>query len=427
MDAIRSKLAEKANPPTESLIKGSQIPLSSPTEKMLAAEWHGDKDVRVVEHAKPLVTDPTDAIVRMTSTTICGSDLHLYHNQVPGVGVMKPGDIMGHEAMGIVDSVGPGVKNLKPGDRVVISFGISCGDCEYCHKEMPTCCDTTNPSKQQETLWGHRTAGLFGYSHLCGGYWGCQAEFIRVPFADCNTLKVENSDLTDEQLILLSDVLCTGWHGNELAEVKEGDVVCVWGCGPIGLASLAWAKFRGATKIIGIDKEPYRLAFAKEQLGAEVINFDTENVIETIQKLVPGGPDVCIECAGFRFPKSFKHKVQTTMKLETDTMDILNEMIYVCKKGGRISVIGDYFGTGNGFMIGALMEKSIRLQGGQAYVQKYWHKLLNFIQSGKFDPTIFITHTCPLSDAGEAYKMFDQHKDDSLKIILKPSTAVSSR
>jgi len=427
MDAIKSKIVDIANPPTDSPIKGSQIPLSSPTETMLAAEWHGSTDVRVKDHPKPLVTDPTDAVIKMTSTTICGSDLHLYHNQVPGVGVMKPGDIMGHEAMGIVESVGAGVKKVKVGDRVVISFGISCGDCEYCNKGMPTCCDTTNPSKQQETLWGHRLAGLFGYSHLCGGYWGCQAEYIRVPFADCNTLKIENSALTDEQVILLSDVLCTGWHGNELADVKEGDVVCVWGCGPVGLAAQAWAKFRGASRVIGIDSVPYRLDFAKHKLGCEVINFQQDDVIKTLQRILPGGPDVCIECAGYRFPKTVAHKVQTTIKLETDTMDILNEMIYVCKKGGRISIIGDYFGTGNGFMIGALMEKSIRLQGGQAYVQNYWSKLLDFIQSGKFDPTIFITHTRSISEASEAYKMFDEHKDNSLKIILKPHTAVNTR
>jgi len=301
---------------------------------------------------------------------------------------------------------------------VVISCVIACGKCQYCEEKNFSCCDTTNPSREMEHLYGHRTAGLFGYSHLTGGYDGCQAEYVRVPLADINCLKVP-IDLSDEKLILLSDVLCTAWHGCELAEIKEGDVVGVWGCGPVGLACQALCKLRGASKVIAIDDVGYRLSVAKS-IGCEVINFNEEKVIDTIQKSCPGGLSACIDCAGYRFPKSKLHKIERALNLETDSLDIINEMVIVCKKAGRIALIGDYFAYGNHFPIGPFMEKSITMRGGQVFVQKYWETLLGFIQEGKLDPTFLITHKLPFTKASEGYKMFCNHEDECVKVLLKP-------
>lgn len=424
MEKLKKKLDPHVNPKTETPLSTTPQALKSDTQKMLACQWHGKEDIRVMEVPKPLVTQPTDCVVRVTTASICGSDLHLYYNQVPGVGVMHEGDILGHESMGVVESVGPGVQNLKVGDRVVVSCVIACGNCEYCKRQEFSCCDTTNPSGQMEKLYGHRTASLFGYSHLTGAYDGGQAEFIRVPFADFNCLKVTDR-LSDEQVIFLSDVLCTGWHGCELAEVSPGQTVAVWGCGPIGLACMAWCRFRGATNIIAIDDVPYRLAYAKERLGASIINFKEADVTKTIAKLCPGGPDVCIDCAGFRFPTSMLHKVERALHLETDALDIIDQMVTVCRKAGKIGLIGDYFGYGNHFPIGGFMEKGLTMRGGQVFVHKYWKQLLSYIEEGKFDPTFLISHTMPLERGGEAYRIFGHQQDNSVKILLKPNMAVS--
>jgi threonine dehydrogenase-like Zn-dependent dehydrogenase len=276
-----------------------------------------------------------------------------------------------------------------------------------------------------EQLYGHRTAGIFGYSHLTGAFDGCQAEYVRVPFGDRNCLKIK-PNLTDEQTLFLSDVLCTGWHGNELAKVKTGDRVVVWGCGPVGLAALSWAKFRGASRIIAIDNETYRLATAKK-LGCETINFSEQDVISTIQKLLPGGPDACIDCVGFRFPKSEFHKNQFNNRLETDALDIINEMVVLCRKNGRIALIGDYFGYGNQFPIGALMEKGIRMRGSQVFVQKYWQDLLGHIEAGKYDPSFLVTHILPFEKLPEAYRTFSRKQDNSLKIVMKTAAGMAKR
>lgn len=390
-----------------------------PSELITSVEWHGKEDIRVNhERKRPRVSDPHDAIVRITSTAICGSDLHLYFNEIPGVKPMVSGDVLGHEGMGIVEDVGSNVKDIRRGDRVVISAVIACGECPYCQRREFSCCDVTNPSSQMEKLYGHRCAGLFGYSHLTGGYDGCQAEFVRVPFADVNLLKVP-ATLKDEQVLFLSDILCTAWHANELAEVKEGDVVCVWGCGPVGLLTQRMAWFRGAKRVIAIDNVPYRLDYAR-RLGCEVINFGESNPKEKIPQLVQGGPDVCIDCAGYRFPTSFFHKMQRALKLETDALDIISEMIYVVRKAGRIALIGDYFAVGNGFPIGAFMEKGLTMRGGQLFCQKYWKYLLNLIETGRIDPRFVITHTLPLSEAPRAYKMFAHMEEGAIKVILKP-------
>jgi threonine dehydrogenase-like Zn-dependent dehydrogenase len=384
---------------------------------MKALEWTGPASVRLAVRARPTITDPADAIIQITTTTICGSDLHMYLGEVPA---MKKGDIIGHEFMGIVREIGPNVRNIRIGDRVVVSAVIADGTCSFCLKGKYSLCDNTNPSVAMEQQYGHRLAGIFGYSHLTGGFPGGQAEFARVPIADVNCLQVP-SHLPDEKVLFLSDIICTGWHGNELAKVKPGDVVAVWGCGPVGLMALMLAKVRGASRIIAIDKVGYRLMVARDLLGAEIIDFSRMDVVKTIHQLIPGGPDVCIECAGFRFPKSFAHKLQRALCLESDTPESIREAVIAVKKGGRIALIGDYFGDSNNFPIGALMEKNIKLKGGQVFVQKYWKHLLGMIERGEFDPTFVITHCFPLERGVEAYKLFDNRLDGSLKVLLKPS------
>jgi threonine dehydrogenase-like Zn-dependent dehydrogenase len=270
---------------------------------------------------------------------------------------MEKGDILGHEGVGIVEQVGSEVKTLKEGDRVVISAIISCGDCEYCMKGQVSLCVNTNPNTQMETMYGDKLAGVFGYSHLLGGYEGCQAEFVRVPIGDVNCLKIPDS-LPDEKAILLSDIACTGWHANELGEVTEGKTVAIWGCGPVGLMAIMWAKFRGASRIIAIDDVADRLQIART-FGAETINFnETSDVVAAIRDLIPGGPDVGIETAGFRFPQTLLHKAERAIHAETDSPEIVTQIIKTVKKGGNISLIGDYYAYANHFPIGALMEKS---------------------------------------------------------------------
>jgi threonine dehydrogenase-like Zn-dependent dehydrogenase len=390
---------------------------------MKAVEWFASTDVRVVDRPRPMITDHQDAIIRITSTTVCGSDLHLYHNEVPG---MERGDVMGHEFMGFVEAIGPEVKNLKIGDRVVVGFPIACGKCWYCKNGHFTCCDCTNPSKEMEKLYGHRISGMFGYSHLTGGYDGGQAEYARVPYADVNCLHVP-SEVPDEKLLFLSDVVCTGWHATECGKVSPGQTVVVWGCGPVGLMALMWAKFKGANRIIGIDAVPFRLEMAREKLGAEVINFAERDVLQALKEMVPGGPDVCIDAVGFRFPKSLLHKMQRALKLETDAPSVLEEMIMACRKAGYIGIVGDYFAYTNQYPIGAFMEKGLNMSGGQAPVQRYWKQLLGYIESGKVDPSFIITHRMPLEEAREAYKIFDTKEDNAIKILLKPATSLITK
>jgi threonine dehydrogenase-like Zn-dependent dehydrogenase len=386
-------------------------------DTMVAVEWHGTTDVRInTKRQRPVLTQPTDAIVRVTGTTICGSDLHLYHNEIHG---MERGDVLGHEGMGVVVEVGEKVANIKPNNRVVISAVIACGNCEYCQNKLYSSCDITNPSKEMEELYGHRTAGLFGYSHLTGGYDGIQAEYVRVPFADVNLLQVSEEDYhaLGEKLVLLSDVACTGWHANELGEVSEGDVVGIWGCGPIGLSAIAWAKYRGASRIIAIDCVPERLAKAHD-IGAETINFkENKDIVGKMKVFVPGGLDVAIECTGFRYTKTVKQQVEKSLFSETDSIDALGEAIRCAKKGGRISIIGDFVGKANNFPIGAVMEKSLTLRGGQVLVQKYWAQLLPIMRSNQVNMNFF-THHGKLEDTPKFYKMFDKKENGIIKVFL---------
>jgi threonine dehydrogenase-like Zn-dependent dehydrogenase len=391
-------------------------PLKDMAHNMKAVEFFGSQDVRVVDHPRPMVTHPKDAIVRITTTTVCGSDLHMYLNLVPE---MHKGDILGHEFMGIVEAVGNEVSGVKPGDRVVVSAVISDGTCWYCRNGQFSLCDSTNDSKTMENMYGDKISGIFGYSHLTGGYPGGQAEYARVPYADVNLLHVPEH-LSDEQVLFLSDICCTGYHATELAEVQPGQTVAVWGCGPVGLMAQKWAKFKGASKVIAIDKNEFRLSLAKNAIGSEPINFEKEDVVKRLKEICPGGPDVGIEAAGFRFPKTTAQSVQMGLKLETDSTDILDEIVRSVRKGGSIGIVGDYFGYGNHFPIGPFMEKGQTMRGSQVFVQKYWKTLLDIISRGEFDPTFVITHRMRLEDSAKAYKMFSGQEDNSLKIILNP-------
>jgi len=407
----------------ENQSKQTPLPVPSkakydPERKMKALQFTGKEKIKVGEVPVPLVTDPTDVVVKVTASCICGSDLHLYHNKVPG---MKDGDIIGHESIGFVDEVGSGVKNFKKGDRVVISAVMACGQCDYCKRREWSCCETTNPSEKQAELYGHNTAALFGYSHTLGGFDGCQAEYVRVPFADVNLFPIP-ANLTDKQALVVADIACTGYHGTELADVKEGDKVVIFGCGPVGLMAQMWSKFRGAARVIAIDVDAQRVEFAKKQLGVETINSKEEDPLEAVEKLIPGGPDKIIDCVGFRFPEGFFEKLQLKLQLTQDAPNIVNTAIKMVRKNGRITLIGDYIGYTNHFNIGAMMEKHLTMNGGQLWPHNYYKLIFDAMASGKVDPTFVWTHTFPLSKGDEAYKIFDKHENGIIKPYLLPDS-----
>jgi len=385
---------------------------------MKALAWFGTKDVRLVDAPIPDITEPDDVILKVTGTTICGSDLHLYHGQIM---TLQQGDILGHEFMGVVDKVGPNVTNLKPGERVVASFQIACGKCEYCQKKLSSFCDRTNNSSLMNAMYGHRDAGFFGYSHIAGGFPGGQAEYVRVPFGNVNLLPIPEK-ITDEQALYLSDVLPTSYHCVVDTGVKQGDTVGVWGLGPIGQCVVKWAQIMGAKRIIGIDKVPARLAFAVEKSGIEVIDLnDTRDVVAKLQEICPGGLDVALDCGSFHEPKTIGHKIQKALMLETDVPEIANEMLMSVKKMGRCGIIAAYAGYANNFNIGALMEKGVRFIGnGQAPVHLHWETILNdYIIPGKFDPTFMITHRVPLEDMPSLYEAFDKRVAGVEKVFVE--------
>jgi len=388
------------------------------SRKMMACVYSGKEHLKVEEVAVPIVTDPTDAVVKVTASTICGSDLHLYHAKIPQT---KQGDILGHESVGIVDEVGSAVTKFKKGDRVVISAVIACGQCEFCRRSEWSCCETTNKSRLQEELYGHNTGALFGYSHTLGGYDGCQAEYVRVPFAEVNLFPIPN-EISDKQALVIADIASTGYHGTELANVKNGDNVVIFGCGPVGLMAQMWSKFRGANHVVAIDIEPYRLDFAKKHFGSDTINSKEEDPVEAVKKRFPNGPDKVIDCVGFRFPDTFLHKVETAFKIETDAPNIVNTAIEMCKKNGTITLIGDYVGYTNHFNIGAMMEKHLTMNGGQLWPHNYYKSIFDALKSGKIDPTVVFTHTFLLSKVDEAYKVFDKHEGGIIKPFLLPDS-----
>jgi threonine dehydrogenase-like Zn-dependent dehydrogenase len=391
-------------------------PLVDETRKMHALCWHGKKDVQYLEKPVPRITDPKDIVLKITATTICGSDLHLYSGNMLN---MKDGDILGHEFMGIIDEVGAEVKNLKKGQRVVVAFDIACGNCDYCKRQEYTGCDTTNPSRLMESMYGHRTAALYGYSHMTGGVPGGQAEYVRVPFADVNCLPIPD-DVPDEKVLYLSDVVPTAYHAAVMGEVREGCSVAIWGLGPIGLMTARWCQILKAKRIIGIDWVPERLALAKNHLGIETINFKEQDVCKTLEQMVPGGVDVGIEAAGFEYATTMRHKIERAVGLETDTSDILTEIITSTRKFGVVSIIGVYSGTTNHFPIGAMMEKGLTMRGGQSPTQKYWKMCLDKIKSGELDPTFIISHKATLAAGPQLYEKFYNRTDGVIKVFLRP-------
>lgn len=396
----------------------------SETKTHKATEWQGKKTIEVNDHPLPLLTDDHDVMIKVTSTAICGSDLHLYINAMPG---MKKGDVLGHEFMGVVEEVGPAVTKFKKGDRAVASFELGCGKCVFCKHDQYSSCDTTNPSTAMELLYGDRTAGFHGYSHLTGGFDGGQAEYARIPFGDLNLIKVP-SDLSDNQVLFLSDILATGWHAAELGNVHEGDKVAIWGTGPVGILAAQCCHVRGAERIVMIDNQQYRLDFAKEKLPyIETLNFDeTKDIVKALKEMIPHGPDVCIEAVGFHYTKSLLDKIQMALMIETDPASMLNEMILACKKRGRISIVGVYSATVNGLNIGAFMEKGLSMAAGQTPVQAYWFKLLDLIKEGKLTPEMVITHELPLTEAAHGYKIFNDKSENCVKVVLKPGLKSSA-
>jgi len=402
-------------------------PKSDPSgARMQAVHWTGKNSVTVSDCPKPAITDEADAVIRITSTAICGSDLHLYTGCVPG---MRSGQVLGHEPMGIVESVGPKVTSIKPGDRVVIPFCLACGECYYCKQQLFSSCERTNPSITAEKMMGARTSGLLGHPEMLGGIPGGQAEFLRVPFADVNCLVVPpETELPDEKVLFLSDILPTAWHGTELASVNQGDVVAIWGAGPVGLLIAQCAFARGAKRVIMVDNVPFRLQFAKRLYPkVETVNFAEDStstagekkVLELCQNEPAGAPDACIDCVGMHYAHSTIHKMEMAVGMETDSPEALNACIVACRKGGRIGGIGAYAGLCNHFNIGAFMEKCLSMRSGQTPVQRYWKELLGKVQRGELDPSVIVTHRMPLSEASKAYQIFNDKTDDVIKVVLK--------
>jgi len=397
-----------------------------PTEikdMMHAIVWYGKEDVRYEEVEKPKIIDPRDALIRMTATTICGSDLHLFANEVLD---LKKGQVLGHEAMGIVEQIGDNVKHLKVGDRVVISFCVACGECSHCKRKEFTGCEKTNHSKTMEGMYGHAFAGILGFGSIGGSYAGCQAEFIRVPIADVNCL-VLPPDIKNEQALYLSDIACTSYHAAvDLGNVKAGEKVAIWGAGPVGLLTAKWCELYEAKDIFVIENVAERIELLKKHIPrATVINFDKVDVNAELARLCPEGVDVSIECAGYA--KSALHKMEKAMHLETDTAELVNECIKATRLYGRVVLVSNYMGFANHFNIGGLMEKHLYLSGGQCPCQAVWDKVLPRIQDGSFDPTICVTFYGFLADAVNVYKKMFHRQDGIVKAFLRPGTGQTER
>lgn len=389
---------------------------------MKANCWTGKKSVEVEEVPDPTILNPRDAIVRITSTAICGSDLHLYNGFMPG---MARGDIIGHEFMGEVVETGRAVKNLKVGDRVVVPFPISCGNCYFCRKELFSLCENSNPNAAAaEKLWGQSPAGIFGYSHVLGGYAGGQAEYARVPYADVGPIKVDG--LPDEQVLFLSDILPTGWMAAENCDIEPGDTVAVWGCGPVGQFAIVSAFLLGAERVIAIDRFPYRLEMARRHTKAETINYEeVGDLSEALKELTGGrGPDRCIDAVGLEAHSPGFHgaydRAKQAMRLESDRPNALREAIVNCRSGGTVSVPGVYGGLVDKFPFGTVVNRSLTIKSGQTHVQRYMRPLLDRIQAGEIDPSFIITHRLPLDEAPHGFEIFNNKQDECMKVVLTP-------
>jgi threonine dehydrogenase-like Zn-dependent dehydrogenase len=387
---------------------------------MKAICWHGKKDVRVENVPEPKILNKRDAIVKITLTAICGSDLHLYHGVIPS---MQEGDILGHEFMGEVVEVGTDVPNLKKGDRVVVPFCIACGNCFFCRHGMTSLCDNSNPNAAAaEKLYGYSSAGLFGYSHIFGGYAGGQAQYARVPYADAGPFKIPDS-VTDEQALFLTDIFPTGYMAAENCNIQPGDVVAVWGAGPVGQFAIRSAFLLGASRVIVIDNVPSRLELAKKS-GAEPLNFDEGDVLEKIKQMTVGrGPDSCIDAVGLEAHGTTADAIYDYAKsavfLETDRPHALRQAIQACRKGGTISIPGVYGGVVDKFPLGVAFAKGLTLKMGQTNVHKYLQPLLDLVAKGEIDPSFVITHRMGLDEGAQGYSVFDA-QDGCIKVVLKP-------
>ncbi len=388
---------------------------------MRALAWHGRHDVRMDTVPDPEIVNPRDAIIRVTSTAICGSDLHLYDGYIP---TMQAGDVLGHEFMGEVVDIGP-KSTLKKGQRVVVPFTIACGGCYHCGKHQYSACENGLPAENQDianTLYGTPMSGLFGYSHMTGGYSGGQAEYVRVPFSDVGPIVIPEG-VDDDKVLFLSDILPTGWMAAENADIEPGDIVAVWGCGPVGLFAVQSAFLMGADRVIAIDHFPKRLGLAK-QFGAETLNFEESDVYQSLMEMTGGiGPDAVIDSVGLEAHGLSLDNVVDQIKkstfLGTDRPHAIRQAIFACRKGGRVSMPAVYGGYVDKFPLGALMEKGLTLKTGQTHVQHYMPALLNAIMEDKIDTTFLISHRMPLEDAPKGYKMFHDDQDEVTKIVLK--------
>ncbi|MCW2887902.1 MAG: hypothetical protein QOE54_2138 [Streptosporangiaceae bacterium] len=390
---------------------------------MRATCWMGRNTVKVENVPDPEILNGQDAIVKITSTAICGSDLHLYDGYIP---TMKKGDILGHEFMGEVVDVGGLVTKLKVGDRVVVPFPIACGNCNACVQGLYSVCENSNPNAAMaEKLMGHSPAGIYGYSHMLGGFPGGQAEYARVPFADVGPIKIENG-IPDEQVLFLSDIFPTGYMGAEMCDIKRGDIVAVWGAGPVGQFAIASAYMLGAERVIAIDRFPYRLRRAAEKAGAETINYEETDVLEALREITAGrGPDSCIDAVGMEAhhgnPAIYAYdRAKQATRMETDRPFAIREAIMACKNGGTISVIGVYGGFIDKFPMGSLMNRSLTVRTGQCHVQRYMKPLLKRITNGEIDPSFVVSHRMDLDDAPRGYEMFKNKEQECNKVVLKP-------
>jgi threonine dehydrogenase-like Zn-dependent dehydrogenase len=390
---------------------------------MRANCWMGIRNMEVRDVPDPQILNQRDAIVKITSTAICGSDLHLYNGFMP---TMIPGDIMGHEFMGEVVEVGRETKNVKVGDRVVVAFPISCGNCSQCKRGLYTACENSNPNAWiAEKQWGYSPCGAFGYSHTLGGFAGGQAQYARVPFADVGTLKIEDDTLTDESVLFLSDIFPTGYMGADMLDLKGGETVAVWGCGPVGQFAIASAYMLGAERVIAIDRFEYRLRMAREKAGAETLNYEHVDVLAALREMTGGrGPDHCIDAVGLEAhsssPMYAYDRAKQMMMLETDRPIALRQAIMACRSGGTVAVIGVYGGFLDKFPMGTVLNRCLTIKAAQAPVQRYMRPLLDRIQNREIDPRFVVTHEMSLDDAPNGYKIFNDKVDDCEKIVLKP-------
>lgn len=389
---------------------------------MRALCWFGKFDVRVLDVPEPKILNPRDAIIKVSSTAICGSDLHLFNGFIP---TMEKGDILGHEFMGEVVELGSQITNLKIGDRVVVPFTIACGKCFFCERQLWSACDNSNPNaRMANLLYGFSGSGLFGYSHMMGGYAGGQAEYVRVPFADVGPLKVPDH-LSDEQVLFLSDIFPTGYMAAENCQIQTGDTVAVWGCGPVGQFAIKSAYLLGADRVIAIDNNLDRLTMAASEGKAHTINFDEEDVFEKMKEMTGGlGPDSCIDAVGLEAHgntiDALYDKVKTALYLATDRAHALRQAIHACRKGGTVSVPGVYGGFLDKFPFGAAFAKGLTFKMGQTHVHRYLRQLLKRIEDGEIDPSFVITHRLSLNDAPWGYETFKNKENDCMKIVMKP-------